>query len=160
MLIAGLITQCGLTPGGNRAGTADGRAALTTAVRMVAGVHNGTADGGTDTHVTGAAGLTDVDILMVDVAYLTDGGHAVELNVAQLAAGQTDHAVLAFLGHQLGHIAGGAGQLGTLTGVQLHIVDEGTDGDVGQGRALPGLISAPAPETTVSPTFRPTGARM
>ena len=64
-----------------------------------------------DAHVTLAAGLTDVHILVVDVAYLANGSHAVQLHIAQLAAGQTDHAVLAFLGHQLGHVASGAGQL-------------------------------------------------
>ena len=89
--------------------------------------------------MAGTAGLTDVDVLVVDVADLADGGHAVELYVAQLAAGQADHAVLALLGHQLGHVAGGAGQLGALAGVQLHIVDDGTDGDVGQGQRVAGL---------------------
>ena len=89
--------------------------------------------------MTGAAGLTDVHILVVDVAYLANGSHAVQLHIAQLAAGQTDHAVLAFLGHQLGHVASGAGQLGALTGVQLHIVDDGTYGDVRQGQGVAGL---------------------
>ena len=111
MLVAGLVTQCGLTPGGHRAGTTDGRTTLTTTVGVIAGVHNGTADGGTDTHVTGAAGFTDIHILVIDVAYLTDGSHAVELNVAQLAAGQTlpernrDHALTGdYIGFRECHI--------------------------------------------------------
>ena len=89
--------------------------------------------------MTGAAGFTDIHILVIDVAYLTDGSHAVELNVAQLAAGQTDHAVLAFLRHQLSHVAGSAGKLSALTGIQLYVVDNGTDGDIGKGQRVAGL---------------------
>ena len=59
--LASLVTQCGLAPGSHRTGTADRSAALTTTMRMVVGVHNGAADGGTDAHVTLAAGFADVD---------------------------------------------------------------------------------------------------
>ena len=69
---------------------------------------------------------------MVDVADLADGGHAVRRNVAQLAGGQTDQRISAFFCHQLSLDAGGAGQLSAFAGIQLHVVDEGTDRDVGQ----------------------------
>ena len=35
--------------------------------------------------------------------------------------------------------AGCAGQLGALAGIQLHVVDEGTGGDIGQGQSVAGL---------------------
>ena len=75
--LAGLVTQGGLAPRGNRTGAAHGGLALTTAVGVVAGVHDGTANGGTPAHVTLAAGLTDLDVLMLQVAHLTDAGGAV-----------------------------------------------------------------------------------
>ena len=85
---------------------------------------------GRHAHVALAAGLAEVHVLVVDVAHLADGGHAVDGHVAQLAGGQADQGVLAFLGHQLGHVAGAAHQLGALAGVQLDVVDDGTHRDV------------------------------
>ena len=88
--LTSLVTQCGLAPGSNRAAAADGSAALTTTVGVVIGVHNRTTDGGTDTHVTGTASLTDVDVLVVQVANLTDAGGAVGADIANFAGGQTN----------------------------------------------------------------------
>ena len=70
--LAGLVTQGGLAPRGDRTGAAHRGLALTTAVGVVAGVHDGTTNGGTPAHVTLAAGLTDLDVLMLQVAHLTD----------------------------------------------------------------------------------------
>ena len=86
-----------------------------------------------------AAGLTDLDVLVLQIAHLTDAGGAVGTDDAHLAGGHTDLGVGALLGHQLGVGAGGANQLGALAGVQLHIVDHGTHGDVGDGQAVAGL---------------------
>ena len=97
---------------------------------MVAGVHDRTANGGTETHVTGAAGLTEHDVGMVDVAYLTDSSLGVHGNQTNLAAGKTYLSVLAFLGHELRGVAGGANQLGALAGLYLDAVDHGAYGDV------------------------------
>ena len=55
-----------------------GALALAAAVGVVVGVHDGAADGGTPAHVALAAGLADVDVLVVDVADLADGGLAVQ----------------------------------------------------------------------------------
>ena len=46
---------------------------------------------------------------------------------------------LAFLSHQLCSGTGGADQLCAVAGLQLHIVDHGTNGDVGNGQAVAGL---------------------
>ena len=56
---------------------ADRALALAAAVRVVAGVHDGAADGRADAHVALAAGLAKVDVLMVDVADLADDCGAV-----------------------------------------------------------------------------------
>ena len=70
---------------------------------------------------------------------LADDCGAVQGHVAHLTGGQTDQGVAILLGHQLCHVAGGADQLGAATGVQLDVVDDGTDGDVLEGQAVAGL---------------------
>ena len=56
--------------------------------------------------------------------------------IAHLAGGQTDLSIAVLLRHQLRGSAGGADELGALAGVQLDVVDDGTDGDVGDGQAV------------------------
>ena len=97
---------------------------------------------------------------MVDVGNLTDDCGAVHGHVAHLTGGQTNQSVAILLSHQLSHVASGTNQLSAAAGIQLDVVDDGTDGDVLEGRQLPGLISADLLLTTTSPTFRPSGAMM
>ncbi len=84
-------------------------------------------------------GLADVHVLVIQVAHLTDAGGAVGADVANLTGGQADLRQLAFLGHQLSGGAGRTDQLSTVAGLELHIVDHGTDGNVGDGQAVAGL---------------------
>ena len=78
-------SQSRLAPRSDRAGTAHGGLAFTTAMGVVAGVHDGTADGGTPTHVTLTASLTDVDVIVLDVVdHGTDG----DVGDGQSVAGQ------------------------------------------------------------------------
>jgi len=134
----GLVTQSGLTPGGNRTSAADGSAALTTAVGVVVGVHDRTANGGTPAHVALTASLTDVDVLVLDVTNLADGSHAVDTNDTNLAGGHTDLSIVTFLSHQLSEGASGTNQLSAVAGMQLDVVDDGTDGDVCQRQSVTG----------------------
>mgnify|MGYP004715940101 CR=1 FL=1 len=106
---------------------------------VVVRVHNGTADGRTDAHVALAAGLTDVNVLVIDVADLADDSHAVRADDAHFAGGHTDLSVAVLLRHQLSSSTGGADELSALAGVHLNVVDDGTDRDVGDGQAVAGL---------------------
>ena len=83
-----------------------------------------------------AAGLADVHVLMVDVADLADRGDAVHGNVAHFAGRQAHQSVFALFRHQLRHVAGAAHQLRALAGVQLDVVDNGADGDIGERQAV------------------------
>ena len=56
----------------------NGCAALATTVRVIAGVHDSTTAAGADAHVALAAGLAQVDILMIEVGNNADGGDAVQ----------------------------------------------------------------------------------
>ena len=89
--------------------------------------------------MAGTAGLTDVDILMIQIANLTDTGGAVHPNVANFAGGKSDLSQLAFLSHQLCGSTSGTNQLSAVAGLQLHIVDHSTDRDVADGQAVAGL---------------------
>ena len=56
---------------------------------MVAGVHDGAADGGADAHMTGPAGLTDHDVLVIQIAHGADGGAGLQGDHSNFAAGKT-----------------------------------------------------------------------
>lgn len=77
VMFAGLEAHGGLAPGSHGVGMTPRRAALAAAVRMVTGVHDRTADGGTPAHMTLTASFADVHVLVVQVADLADGGDAV-----------------------------------------------------------------------------------
>ena len=118
----------------------DGRLTLTTTVGVIAGVHDGTANCGTNALVSGLTCLTDLNGVVVDIADLTDNCLTVKANEANLTGRKSDlsHTVC-FLGDKLCHNACRANELSALTGVKLDAVDEGTYGDVCQGKRVTGL---------------------
>src|SRR6476659_6653610 len=107
---AGAVAHGGLAPRslGRHAG---GALALAAAVRMVARVHDDAADLGPAAQVARAAGLAQVLVLMVKVAHLAHGRHAPDADPTDLARGEPDLRVVAFLGEQLRRRAGGADDL-------------------------------------------------
>ena len=100
---------------------------------------DGAAAARANAHVTLAAGLAQVDVLMVNVGNDADGGDAVQTNVAHLTGRQTNQSVAVLLRHQLSHDASGTDQLAALAGVELNVVDHGTNGDVLEGQSVAGL---------------------
>ena len=80
--------------------------------------------------MTGAAGLTQLNVGVIGVTDNTDGSLAVQTDVTQLAGGQTNHALAVLLSHQLSADACGTNQLRALARVQLDVVDHGTNRDV------------------------------
>ena len=82
-----LVTERRLTPRRNGSGTAYGRLALAAAVRVIARVHDGTADGGTYAHVTGFTRFAYADDFVFQIAHLTDGRLAGNEHVSHFAAG-------------------------------------------------------------------------
>ena len=118
---------------------ADGRLAFAAAVGMVVRVHNRAAHGGSPAHMALSAGLTDLYVLMVNIADLADSGHAVYADIAQLAGRQAEKSHAVFLSHKLSHVAGCTSQLSALAGIQLHIVEEGTNRNIVQRQSIAGL---------------------
>ena len=60
-------------------------------------------------------------------------------NLANLAGGQTHLSVFTLFGHQLRIGAGRTDHLAATAGLELHIVDQRTDGDVRDGQRVAGL---------------------
>ena len=126
----------GNAPRGDRVTTSGLVLALAAAVRMVDRVHNRTADRGTNAHPALAAGLADLDVGVLGVAHLADGGAAGDEHAAHLGRGHAQDGVVALLAHELDGSAGGTGDSGTLTRLQLHVVDQRTDGDIRQRQSV------------------------
>ena len=68
LVLSGLQTESRLAPRSARTRTADRCLSFTASMRMIVRVHNGTADCRTDAHVTFAAGLADVDQVVIAVS--------------------------------------------------------------------------------------------
>src|SRR6185437_2404167 len=115
---------------------ATGRLALTTTVRVVDRVHRDTADGRALALPAHAAGLAPVDVGLLGVADLADGGAAARVDVADLAGGHTQLGVGAVLGDELDAGAGRAGDLRAAAGPQLDGVDGRTGRDVAQRQVV------------------------
>jgi hypothetical protein len=139
MLISGLVSKSGLAPRSNRTGTTDGGFTLTTTVGVITGVHYRTANCGTPTHVTLAAGLTVVNVCVLRIGYLTYGCHALFGYVTKLTGGKAEKSHSVLTSHELSHVTSGTCKLCALTGVELYVVNNGTNGDVYEGKCVTGL---------------------
>ena len=139
LVLAGLDALSRLAPRRHGSRHTNGALALAAAVRVIAGVHNYAADTGTHAHMANAAGLTKAYVLVVAVADAADSGAGVERNLANFAGGQTNLSNAVFLSHQLSGVTGRTNHLATLAGLDLNVVDQSTERDVGDGQAVAGL---------------------
>src|SRR5829696_8921647 len=130
-LLASAVADRRHAPGRLRV-VAQRRGALATAVRVVHRIHGGAARLRADAHVTLAAGLAHGDVLVVGVADGAHGGAALRAHEPHLARGEAQGGVVALLRHQLDAGAGGARELAAAPRLELHVVDDRTDGHVGQ----------------------------
>ena len=110
--------------------------ALAAAVRVVDGVHDGTTDGRTHVHVTVTTGLADHDVAVLGVAHDANGGAAGEKDAAKLAGGHAERRIAVVLTHELDGGAGGTSHRGALARLELDVVQQGTDGNLGENRAV------------------------
>src|SRR3989441_10309748 len=104
--------------------------ALAAAHRVVDGVHHGATHGRAEALPAHAPGLADRHVLVVEVADLADGGHAVQRDVPHLTRGQLEGGAVALFGEQLRLRARAPAELGAAALVQLDVVHEGADRDV------------------------------
>src|SRR6195952_5077922 len=140
-LVARLVlagAALGLAPRADRV-TATGGLALAAAVRVVDRVHDDTTDGRALALPPHTTGLAPVDVALLGVADLADGGAAAHVDTTDFTTGHAQRRVGAFLAEQLDADTGRAAHLGATTRSQLHGVDDGTGGDVAQRQAVAGL---------------------
>lgn len=135
-MLSGLVTESRFTPRSNRARHTDRGFAFTTAVRVIAWVHDDAADGRTNVHVTFTACFTERNIAVVEVTDLTDGSFATDRNVTHFAAWHSECSVFAFLSHKLCGAAGSSCDLAALSGLQFDVVDHGADRDIFKRQAV------------------------
>ena len=136
LLAAGAMALGRHAPGGDRVTTSGLVLALAAAVRMVDRVHNRTADRGANAHPALAAGLADLDVGVLGVAHLADGGAAGDEHAAHLGRGHAqDGVALPSLPMSWMRCRRNADS-GALARLQLHVVDQRTDGDVRQRQSV------------------------
>ena len=117
----------------------DGRLTFTTTVRVIAGVHYGTANCRTNALMSGLTCLTEVDCVVLDIADLTDCCLTVKADKSYLTGGKSYLCDTVLLGYELCSCTSGTNELSALTGVKLDVVDESTNGDIFDGKRVTGL---------------------
>ena len=131
--------------------TTTGATTFTTTERMIDGVHGNATDLRTTAQPAIAAGLAELDILVMNVSDLTDGGATGGQDLADLAGGHAQEGVFAFLGDELRVGAGGTAKLAALAGVQFDVVHDGTGRNLLERHGVAGLdVSALARQDGVA----------
>src|SRR4051794_25832389 len=109
---------------------------LAAAVRVVDGVHGDAASLGPLAPVPRAAGLAQLDQLVLGVADRADRGPRLHRHQPHFARGKPQRGVLALLGHQLDRGARRAADLAAAPGGELDVVQRRTRRDGPQGKAV------------------------
>src|ERR1700722_622905 len=135
LLVALAGTAFGLAPRADRV-TTTGGLALTTTMWVVHRVHHHTAHRRAVALPAHPPGFTPVDVGLLGVTHLADGGAAAHVDTTNLTAGHPQRGVTAFLAEQLDTRAGRASQLGSAAGPQLHSVDQRTGRNIAQWQVI------------------------
>src|SRR4051794_20273223 len=159
VLLAGPVAQRRDAPRGDRV-TARGGGPLAAAVRVVDGVHRRAARLRAHPQVALAAGLADLDVLVVGVADRAHGRPAVRANHAHLADGRRRVAVSPSLAMSWMPTPAERPSCPPRPGCSSTLWTTVPVGMFASGSALPTVMSAPGPLTTVIPTTSRFGARM
>src|SRR3954449_6532971 len=136
--LAGAGPALGLAPRGHRVATTRGLT-LTTTVRVVDRVHRDTTDGRALALPAHPARLAPVDVRLLAVAHLTEGGPAAPVDHPDLAGRHPQGGHPAFLRDQLDAGTGGTTHLRATARAQLDGVHRGADRDVAQRQVVADL---------------------
>src|SRR6201996_2953256 len=138
-LVAGLVapagTPLGLAPRADRV-TTTGGLALTTPGRVGDWVHHHTPHGWALALPAHPPGLTPVDVGLLGVADLANGGAAAYVDATDLTARHPQRGVSPFLTEQLDARSGRTSKLGSPTRTQLHSMDQGTGRNITQRQVI------------------------
>jgi hypothetical protein len=78
-------------------------------------------------HVARASGFADLQVLVINVGYLSNGGHAGQRNKSHLGGRHAHGGELALLRNQLCGGASGTNHLATLPWYELNVVNRGAE---------------------------------
>src|SRR5262245_1464276 len=120
-VVSSLVTKRRLAP--RRQWVISLHAAFTSAMRMIHRIHHDTTDGRSNSHVSGSSGLSDGDVLMIEISDLTDGRRAIHIHQSHFARWEFHVSISSFFSDDLCGGAGAARHLGALSGTQLNIVN-------------------------------------
>src|SRR5947209_2776729 len=120
--MTGSVTHRWLAPGCLRLAT-NGRATLTTAMRVVYRIHHRATDMWASPQQARTSSLANGDILMIEVAYLADGGNPTDMYEALLTRRQAHLGIIALFRHQLGGTACATDELTAAPWMQFQIMD-------------------------------------
>src|SRR6266480_7337962 len=109
--------------------TPAGSPAFATAMGMVDRVHGDATHLRTFAEPTGTAGLAYGNILMVNIAHLTDSRQTILENHPHFTGGKLHLGVFPLFSHQLGKCSGTAGKLPAFAELKLDVVDYGAERD-------------------------------
>src|SRR5580692_8800760 len=135
LVLARLLAPGRLAPRRHRMPAAAGAAAE----RMVDRVHGLAADMAAPAHPAAAPGLADRNIHVVRVGHRADGGDAAAVNQTLFPGIQAQDHIFAVAADDLRIIAGRARDLAALADLDLDIVDDGADRDIGGRHGVAGL---------------------
>ncbi len=113
-----------------------GALSFAAAVRVVVGVHDRAADGGTDSEVSRFTRFTYAHDFVLEVAYLTYGCLTLQRNESHFAGRHLYSCVSAFFCHNLGGNACRTRDLRAPAGLKLDCMDYGTYGDIGKAQSV------------------------
>src|SRR5262245_49043166 len=99
LVVARFVTQRRLPPRRHRVVALD--ATFTTTVRMIDRIHDDAANRWPHAHVANASGFSQRDILVIQIAHLTDRRHAVHVDEPNLSRRKLHVSVPAFFRDQL-----------------------------------------------------------
>src|SRR3989441_2609132 len=136
LVATGTVSQRRLAPGRLRIAAGAGTP-LTTAMRMVEGVHGDAADGGALATPAALAGFADVLVFVLDVADLADRRIADDSDAPHFSGRHPDLRVVPLAGEQLRRHAGGADHLTALSVAQLDVVHRAAQRDVRERQRIP-----------------------
>src|SRR5262245_18368706 len=108
----------GPAPRGLRLAT-DGGTALTASMGVIHWIHHRATHMGAAPQIARATRFADGDVLVVEIAYLVNGGQAGKMYQALLARGQAHLGVITLFRHQLSRPARAADDLAAAARVQL-----------------------------------------
>ena len=112
---------------------------LAASMRVIHRIHRQPPNDRSPPHPARPSGLSDRDILMIEISNLSHGRKASAMDLPQLPRTQPDLNIVRFSTHNLCNGPGAPGQLPPLPGLQFQVMDLRAHGNEPQRQSVSGL---------------------